>query len=108
MSGRRKRAPLGEGIGDGLSRIQPGELGRGLGDGLVRISGVWLPGGKFAAPQPCAVGACERGPFSSRQALNNHLLSTHPGMSDRERSYALDTAQRAAVRQAMNGRGRSS
>jgi len=99
----RKKTSLGEGLGEGLSRIRPSELGRGLGEGLVRFSEIWLPGGKFAVPQTCPVAGCGAGPYPSKPAMYHHLSGSHASLSIREFSYLLDQAQRAAVRQAMNG-----
>ena len=99
----RKRPSLVEGLAEGVRVADVPGLGRGIGEGLVRVSEAWLPGGKLAVPQPCPVLTCRYGPYGSLAALKSHLLALHAGMSDRERSYTLDTVRRTAVRQAMNG-----
>jgi hypothetical protein len=79
------------------------ELGGGIGAGLVRVSEAWLPKGKLAIPQPCVVPGCTAGPFSSTPSIRQHVGLMHPGkLDDRELTFALDRARRAAVQQAMN------
>lgn len=90
-------------IGKGLKRTDVRGMAQTLGDGFVRVSDAWLPRDKLAIPQACTVSGCAAGPYSSLRALRHHLGATHAAMSDRERSFALDQARRAAVRQAMNG-----
>lgn len=99
----KKRPTLVEGLSAGVERIDVPGMGAGIGEGLVRVSEAWLPGGKLAVPQPCRHPGCHDGPYASLAALKTHFLAAHAGMGPRERSYALDEARRAAVRQAMNG-----
>lgn len=103
MSKERRRLSVGEGLANGLKRADVRGMAEGLGEGLVRVSEAWLPKGKLAVPQACAVPSCPAGPFSSLSTLREHLVTSHPILSDRERSYALDQARRTAVQQAMNG-----
>jgi hypothetical protein len=77
-----------------------------IGEGLVRVSEAWLPKQKLAIPQTCPAGGCAAGPYASLVSLRQHLSTAHAGMTDRERSFAIDQARRSAVRQAMNGASR--
>jgi hypothetical protein len=103
----RKKPGLVEGLARGLETADVGGMADTLGQGLVRVSEAWLPKRKLAVPQTCVLPGCGAGPYSSTDALKHHLCMAHAGMSDRERSFALDQARRTAVRQAMNGVPRS-
>jgi len=100
---RRKKSTLEEGLSAGVSAIDVPGMGATIGEGLVRVSEAWLPKQKLAVPQSCPMPGCGAGPYGSMTALRFHLGSAHAGMTDRERSFALDEARRTAVRQAMNG-----
>lgn len=99
----RKKPALVEGLAAGVQRADVSGMAGAIGEGLVRVSEAWLPKGKLAVPQPCPVPDCASGPHTSMTSLRNHLQAAHAGMSDRERSFALDEARRTAVREAMNG-----
>lgn len=105
MSDPQRKSPgLAEGIAKGLEVADVRGMAATLGDGLVRVSEAWLPKQKLAVPQPCPVPRCaNRQTYSSLISLRLHLTRTHGNMTDRERSFALDTVRRTAVRQAMNG-----
>ena len=104
---QRKRPGLAEGIAKGLEVADVRGMATTLGDGLVRVSEAWLPKQKLAVPQPCPIPHCRSGPYTSLISLRQHLSSTHAGMTDRERSFALDGVRRDAVRAAMNGAPRT-
>jgi hypothetical protein len=104
---RPRRSTLVGGLARGVERADVAGMAGAIGEGLVRVSEAWLPRGKLAVPQPCAIVGCPDGPYSSLRSLNQHLSLVHAGLSPRERSFLLDGARRAAVRQAMNGIPRS-
>jgi len=105
VTDRRKKPALAEGLAAGLGKADLPGVGDALGRGLLRVQDAWLPKRKLAIPQLCPL--CGTGPYSSTDSLKQHLFSAHPAMSDRERSFTLDSVRRAAVRQAMNGAPRA-
>jgi hypothetical protein len=97
----KRRVPvLAEGLRDGLA-----PLGEGLGEGLT-YGAEWLSGGRLAIPQFCPRDGCENGTFATLAAVRLHLKRQHPELTDRERTEACDTARircRKAVQAARAG-----
>lgn len=104
---RRKKPALVDGLAAGVKRADVVGMAGAIGEGLVRVSEAWLPKRKLAVPQDCPMAECGAGPYATLDGLKIHLFAAHAGMTDRDRSFVLDSVRRTAVRQAMNGISRS-